>query len=198
MWSVECQRPGVKILPKESEVSAVFSLRDVWSLLRCSCKCVSSVCIYVRHIGPQIPHKFLSCSLLSPSVLFLGEKSISCPKRWTLQLFIYSVGVWWRRHAVSPNNRLSFWRRRHRGREQQPESIPLKHCLLPGRSQGRIRAQGHTLPCTHVYTHTLIKTFVFSICRFITVAQCLSFSLNNKDLEPLTVFNTIKSLNQVD
>lgn len=171
MWRVSASC-WCQFSPKESEVSAVFSLRDVWSLLRCSCECVSSLCIYVRRIGPQIPHKFISCSLLSPSVLFGGKKAFLAQNAG---LFIYSVGVWWRRHAVSPNNRLSFWRRRHRGREQQPESIPLKHCLLPGRSQGRIRAQGHTLPCTHAYTHTLIKTFIFSICRFITVAECLSF-----------------------
>lgn len=74
MWRVSASC-WCQFSPKESEVSAVFSLRDVWSLLRCSCECVSSLCIYVRRIGPQIPHKFISCSLLSPSVLFGGKKA---------------------------------------------------------------------------------------------------------------------------
>lgn len=74
MWRVSASC-WCQFSPKESEVSAVFSLRDVWSLLRCSCECVSSLCIYVRRIGPQIPHKFISCSLLSPSVLFWGKKA---------------------------------------------------------------------------------------------------------------------------
>lgn len=53
------------------------------------------------------------------------------------------------------------------GGEQQPESIPLKHCLLPGRSRGRIRAQGHTLPCTHTHTKTLYSLYVYSSACFV-------------------------------
>lgn len=136
-----------------------------WSALCCSCVCrhiYMCVCLCETH-WPQIPHTFLCVVYYPPAFwgkAFLVPKKKNCSIQ-APQLFIYSVGVWWRSHAVSPNNRLSFWRRRHRGREQQPESIPLKHCLLPGRSQDRIRAQGHTLPCTHVHVHTHIKTLCF-------------------------------------
>lgn len=77
---------------------------------------------------------------------------VFAPGRWS---FIYSAGVGRRSLVVSPNNRLSVWRRRHRRREQQPESIAVKRCLLPGRSQvGSVGAQGHTLTSTHTCTHT--------------------------------------------
>lgn len=147
-----------------------------WSLLSCvrwaSDKAAAAtvcMCVFMWDmLAPNCPFIFM-CSLVSPNI---SSKGISCPKiratrpkaqLW--KLFIYSVRVWWRSHAASPNNRLSFWRRRHREREQQPEFIPLKNVYC--RKVTRLHQSTGTHTSMHACKHTYIKTvLLFSTCWF--------------------------------
>lgn len=146
VFSWKC--PAGVSLPQESWISSVQR-----SLICPLCLCF---CVY----GPEFLNNIgKSISLPKPRC--------SGPKAWLWKHFIYSVGVWWRSHAVYPNNRLSFWWRRHTDRTQQPEFIPLKYCLLPGRSQGHIRALGHV----HTYEDGHGKSLHF---LYEYSSQCLS------------------------
>lgn len=117
-----------------------------WRLFCCSCKCVISV--YLRET-----HKVL-CVVYCPWAFWEKDKQLWSkrrrPNHRTPQLFIYSVGVWWRSRSVSPNNRTSLWRRRHRRREQQPESIPLNTVYsLQGHKATSEHGDAHARAHTH-------------------------------------------------
>lgn len=123
-----------------ADMSAMFVFLCLWPRIPLRILMRSSV--FLNNIGESIS---------------LPKPRRSGPKAWLWKRFIYSVGVWWKSHAVYPNNRLSFWWRRHTDRTQQPEFIPLKYCLLPGRSQGHIRVRGHV----HTYEDSHGKSLHF-------------------------------------
>lgn len=173
-WKTSCEDERGRLYL----ISSIFLKMPCWCQLTtgivnilCAALADMSAMFVFLCLWPRIP----LCILMRSSV-FLNNigKSISLPKprrsgpkAWLWKHFIYSVGVWWRSHAVYPNNRLSFWWRRHTDRTQQPEFIPLKYCLLPGRSQGHIRALGHV----HTYEDGHGKSLHF---LYEYSSQCLS------------------------
>lgn len=173
-WKTSCEDERRRLYL----ISSIFLKMPCWcqlttgivNILRAALADMSAMFVFLC-LWPRIPLR-----ILMRSSVFLNNigKSISLPKprrsgpkAWLWKRFIYSVGVWWRSHAVYPNNRLSFWWRRHTDRTQQPEFIPLKYCLLPGRSQGHIRALGHV----HTYEDGHGKSLHF---LYEYSSQCLS------------------------
>lgn len=173
-WKTSCEDERGRLYL----ISSIFLKMPCWCQLTtgivnilCAALADMSAMFVFLCLWPRIPLR-----ILMRSSVFLNNigKSISLPKprrsgpkAWLWKHFIYSVGVWWRSHAVYPNNRLSFWWRRHTDRTQQPEFIPLKYCLLPGRSQGHIRALGHV----HTYEDGHGKSLHF---LYEYSSQCLS------------------------
>lgn len=173
-WKTSCEDERGRLYL----ISSIFLKMPCWCQLTtgivnilCAALADMSAMFVFLCLWPRIPLR-----ILMRSSVFLNNigKSISLPKprrsgpkAWLWKHFIYSVGVWWRSHAVYPNNRLSFWWRHHTDRTQQPEFIPLKYCLLPGRSQGHIRALGHV----HTYEDGHGKSLHF---LYEYSSQCLS------------------------
>lgn len=173
-WKTSCEDERGRL----HLISSIFLKMPCWCQLTtgivsilCAALADMSAMFVFLCLWPRIPLR-----ILMRSSVFLNNigKSISLPKprrsgpkAWLWKRFIYSIGVWWRSHAVYPNNRLSFWWRRHTDRTQQPEFIPLKYCLLPGRSQGHIRALGHV----HTYEDSHGKSLHF---LYEYSSQCLS------------------------
>lgn len=173
-WKTSCEDERGRLYL----ISSIFLKMPCWCQLTtgivnilCAALADMSAMFVFLCLWPRIPLR-----ILMRSSVFLNNigKSISLPKprrsgpkAWLWKHFIYSVGVWWRSHAIYPNNRLSFWWRRHTDRTQQPEFIPLKYCLLPGRSQGHIRALGHV----HTYEDGHGKSLHF---LYEYSSQCLS------------------------
>lgn len=173
-WKTSCEDERGRLYL----ISSIFLKMPCWCQLTtgivnilCAALADMSAMFVFLCLWPRIPLR-----ILMRSSVFLNNigKSISLPKpqrsgpkAWLWKHFIYSVGVWWRSHAVYLNNRLSFWWRRHTDRTQQPEFIPLKYCLLPGRSQGHIRALGHV----HTYEDGHGKSLHF---LYEYSSQCLS------------------------